>query len=233
MNIFLLSWILENCAKYHCDLHVVKMILETSQLLSTTHHMANSVLAEKYMTEGKIYKKTHYNHPSAIWARECRENYIWLCYLGLALCKEYAYRYDKKPSDHKCYDKLVFLITHVPDELPSNNGVITLPKMAMPDQYKCADPVHAYRTYYVNDKQRMLVWRKRGPPNWIPKSLQHIHYESEIKRLSNALDKLNERVRKTDEHLKRIQELKTEIHDLQFILNTLTCDEIVSDCVAN
>ena len=90
MNIFLLSWILKNCAIYHCDKHVIKQILETTQLLGTTHHMVNSVLAEKYMAEGKIYKKTHYNHPLAIWVRECRENYIWLCHLGLALCKEYV-----------------------------------------------------------------------------------------------------------------------------------------------
>lgn len=215
MNIFILSWIIENCVKYHCDKHVVKMILETTQLLSTCQHMVNSSQAEIWTEENRIYRKTHMNHPSSLWTRECRENYIWLCHLGLALCREYAYRYDKKPEDHKCHSKLMFLITHVPSQLPSNNGVITIPKMAMPDKYKCENPVQAYRTYYLNDKQKMLVWRKRGPPSWVPKSLRHIHFESEIQRLGNQLSKLENRKRKSPVHLSQISQLQTELETLK------------------
>lgn len=221
MNIFILSWIIENCVRYHCDKHVVKMILETTQLLSTCHHVVNSEQAERWTQEDKIYRKTHHNHPSSLWTRECRENYIWLCHLGLALCREYAYRYDKQPSDHKCHSKLMFLITHVPSGLKVNGGVITLPRMAMPDQYKTTDPVLSYRTYYLNDKQRMLVWRKRGPPRWVPRSLQHIHYQSEIKRFSGKLEKLNKRVRKTQAHLDEIAQLTTEINRLKYSMSTL------------
>ena len=215
MNIFILSWIIENCVKYHCDKHVIKMILETTQLLSTCQHMTNSTQAQKWTDESKIYRKTHMNHPSSLWTRECRENYIWLCHLGLALCREYGFRYDKQPEDHKCHSKLVFLITHVPPQLSDNGGVITIPKMAMPDQYKSENPVLSYRTYYLNDKARMLVWRKRGPPNWVPKSLHNIHYESEIKRLNNKLSKLNGRVRKSDIHIKEINILISEINHLK------------------
>ena len=214
MNIFILSWILENCAKYHCTKHVVKMILETTQLLSTCHHVINSDQAQAWTDQDLIYRKTHQNHPCSIWVRECKENYIWLCHLGLELCKEYAYRYDKQPTDHKCYSKLIFLINNVP-ELPSNNGVITLPKLAMPDQYKTTDPVLSYRTYYLNDKSQMLVWRKRSPPSWVPKNMRHVHYQSELKRLNTELSKLKSRMRKTSEHINMIEKLKIDIDKLQ------------------
>lgn len=218
MNIFVLSWIIENCVIYHCDKHVIKMILETTQLLSTCQHVANSNNAEVWLSENKIYKKTHHNHPSSIWTRECRENYIWLCHLGLALCKEYDYRYDKSPHSHACYSKLIFLITHVPSTLPSNSGIITTPKMAMPDKYKSADPILSYRTYYLNDKQRMLVWRKRGPPYWVPPNIKNIHYNSEIKRLSNKLLKTESRVRKNENHINQIKTLKENINILKTCL---------------
>lgn len=171
MNIFFLSWIIENCAKYHCDKHCVKMILETAQLLSTCHHVVNPERGEYLLSKKYIYKKTHHNHPCSIWVRECKENYIWLCHLGLALCKEYAYRYDKKPSDHKCHSKLMFFIYNCPEELPSNDGRITMPKMAMPDEYKSDDVVASYRKYYIKDKARMLTWKKRPKPHWIPENI--------------------------------------------------------------
>jgi len=183
MNIFILSWIIDHCVKYHCDRHVIKMILETVQLLSTCHHVVNPEKGEKWHQEGKIYKKTHMNHPCSIWLRECRENYIWLCRLGIALCEEYAYRYDKKPSDHKCYSKLIFLKNNIPD-LKSNNGRVTQPKLAMPDKYKTDDPVESYRIYYINDKARMLYWKKREAPYWVPENLRSLHYEKEKERLN-------------------------------------------------
>jgi len=220
MNIFILSWIIENCAKYHCNKHVCKMILETTQLLSTAHHVTNPVQASEWTEKGFIYRKTHMNHPSAIWTRECRENYIWLCYLGLELCKEYGYRYDKPANSHACYSKLVFLLKHIPS-LPSNNNVITMPKLAMPDQYKSNDPVLSYRTYYLNDKARMLVWQKRDPPPWVPPQLQTFHYQSEIKRLSTKLEKLQKRVRKTSEHLTEIVNITNELHALKLKFDSL------------
>lgn len=183
MNIFLLSWLVTNCARYHCNKHVVKMILETTQLLSTCWHMAAPKLAAKYTTDGNIYKKTHYNHPCSVWTRECKENYIWLCHLGIELCKEYAYRYDKSPEDHKCYSKLIFLKNNIPP-LPTNNNTITRPRLSMPYIYKLDDPIKSYRTYYLNDKKDMLVWRKRDPPYWVPPHLLTKHYESEKKRIA-------------------------------------------------
>ena len=171
MNIFILSWIIEECARFHCDSHCVKMILETSQILSTCWHAVNPVEASVLLEENKIYRKTHINHPCCIWVRECKENYIWLCHLGIALCREYAFRYNKKLTDHKCYAKLYFFIHNIPPNLKGNKtnpGNITKPKLAMPDTYKSDDAVYSYRKYYLNEKSHLFKWKNRPKPYWIP-----------------------------------------------------------------
>lgn len=87
MNIFYLDSNPTLCAKYHNDKHVVKMILETAQLLCGVHWVTGKEAP---------YKLSHKNHPCSIWVRSSLENYLWLCELGLELCDEYTYRYGKK-----------------------------------------------------------------------------------------------------------------------------------------
>jgi hypothetical protein len=108
------------------------------------------------------YKKTHPNHPCSIWIRESVENYRWLSDLGLALCNEYTYRYEKR---HKTQDHLEWLSTNIPP-LPKIER--TKFRMAMPDEFKCEDPVLAYHSYYIGAKERMLKFSKRPTPPFIP-----------------------------------------------------------------
>ena len=144
MNIFVLSRCPQLAARLHCDKHVVKMILETAQLLYCAHH----VVGTRELPEG-AYKKTHANHPCALWVRESRANYRWLAELGIWLCKEYSYRYGDKI--HKTTRHLVWLLAH-PPVLPD---VPQTPfRQAMPDEYKCADAVQAYQAYYRENKMR-------------------------------------------------------------------------------
>lgn len=154
MNIFFLHFNARICAQMHLDKHVVKMILETTQLLCSAVHLSGAY--------APCYKLTHKNHPSAIWTRECIENYLWLCELGLELCEEYTYRYGRT---HKCEEYLIDLLDR-PPPLPSN-GSITTPRIAMPDMYKHLDPVTAYRYYYLYDKTDILCWTKREAPEWV------------------------------------------------------------------
>ena len=49
MNIFYLHENPEICAEYHCDKHVVKMILETAQMLSTAHRIIDGELGAKFL----------------------------------------------------------------------------------------------------------------------------------------------------------------------------------------
>lgn len=156
MNIFVLSLVPRIAAEYHCDKHVVKMILETAQLLYSAHWM----LKPEGLREG-AYRKTHVNHPCAIWARESIENYKWLVDLGLCLCKEYTYRYGKI---HKTESHLVWLSMNIP---PLPTVPQTPFRMAMPDEYKCEDPILAYQAYYLGAKERMLTFSKRPPPPFV------------------------------------------------------------------
>jgi hypothetical protein len=155
MNIFFLSLDPTEAARLHCDKHVVKMILETAQLLYTAHWMYESTLPDG------AYRKTHPNHPSARWVRESLANYVWLCRLGLALCEEYTYRYGKT---HKTQHHLEWLIAHSPRGLVNIGW--TLPRLAMPDEFKNNDPVVAYRNYYKGAKSRLLSYTKRPMPDF-------------------------------------------------------------------
>lgn len=161
MNIFFLDIIPRLCAQYHCDKHVVKMVLETTQILCTTWHIADP--EQKLYTPP--YRMTHRNHPCTIWARTSLQNYQWLCQLGKELCTEYTYRYGKI---HTC-EKYIHEMSLV--NPPLSLIGMTPPAQAMPILYKDSDPIDAYRGYYFFVKARMLSWKGkvngRSPPEWI------------------------------------------------------------------
>jgi len=150
MNIFFLHLNTALCAMFHVDRHVVKMILESAQLLSTA-------LVE--YGEKAPYKATHKNHPSAIWARQSRKNWKWLHKLALALCAEYTHRYGKI---HKAEPLLKDL--NPPKKIP--RIPFTPPPQAMPDCYKVEGgtveaAIEAYRNYYILGKSHLHFWKTR------------------------------------------------------------------------
>lgn len=155
MNIFYLHDDPLNAARYHCDKHVVKMILEYAQLLSTAHHMLDGDDAP----EG-IYKCTHKNHPSAVWVRQSKDNYIWTLDCFLWLLDEYEKRYHKK---HKT-SRLAPILLQWPVNIPDVG--FTQPPQCMPDEYKCEDSVEAYRNYYIGEKAYFASWRNTKTPEW-------------------------------------------------------------------
>jgi hypothetical protein len=155
MNIFVLDKDPKLCSQYHCDKHVVKMILETAQLLCSVHHMTPQV------TPQVPYKLSHKNHPCSIWVRECMENYIWLCDLGMELSKEYTYRYGKT---HKSQQVIEWCIVNLPRL--RENGDITPFALAMPEEYKVNCPVESYRNYYKGAKISFANWKNREIPEW-------------------------------------------------------------------
>lgn len=151
MNIFYLDKNTTKCAEYHNDKHVVKMILETAQLLCGAH----------WSTGGEApYKLSHKNHPCSIWVRKDLNNYLWLCDLGVKLCWEYNHRYGKT---HKTYDVLLWCAENHPD-IPNNK--FTPPPLAMPDEYKERCHVQSYRNYYLGEKFDFCKWKNREIPNW-------------------------------------------------------------------
>lgn len=155
MNIFYLDKDPTKCAQYHCDKHVVKMILESAQLLCT---------AQRELGNDNVpYKSTHVNHPCAIWVRESAENYSWLFRLFIELGREYSHRYGGKI--HKSISVCFPHVRRLPPRIARVDG--TRPAQAMPDEYRCIDPVRAYRNYYIGEKMELLSYTNRDWPVWI------------------------------------------------------------------
>ena len=156
MNIFVLDLDPNLSAKYHCDKHVVKMILETAQLLSTVAYK------QGWWREG-MYKPTHKNHPCTLWAESSTVNLFWLIRLGLALCDEYQHRYGRIHKSRSIIDLVVSL-------LPENFSEKETPStfaLAMPDQYKNTDPVVSYRSYYVGEKLKFAKYKNTPWPSFL------------------------------------------------------------------
>lgn len=153
MNIFYLDHDIQRCAHYHCDKHVVKMVLEYAQILCTVLHEVGKEAP---------YRSTHRKHPCTIWAGESLDNWFWLRELCYALNEEYQFRFEHSIS-HK--SAIVASGLESP-ELPSL-GITERPQ-AMPDKYRVAgDPVSAYRNYYLGEKRHLLKYTKRGLPYWV------------------------------------------------------------------
>lgn len=173
MNIFVLENTHDQNVKSYVDKHVIKMILETAQLLCTTHHQLGS--AQEWM-----YRQTHVNHPCAIWVRKSLDNYKWLVELGLELCKEYTYRFGKV---HKT-TSILLQLKHTLPNIESKG--LTSFALCMPDEYKVLinqgvinfvhgnsenqnleSTVESYRNYYIGEKTELFKWTKRDQPKWI------------------------------------------------------------------
>lgn len=152
MNIFVLDEDIQKCAQYHCDQHVVKMILESVQILCT------ALNKKGFETP---YKSTHLKHPSVLWVEESYDNFIWLRDLAIALNEEYKYRYNKE-VDHKS----IAVLPKISHFKYPGIGLTEFPQ-AMPDIYKVEhDPIQAYRNFYKGDKSRFAKWTKREMPEW-------------------------------------------------------------------
>ena len=144
MNIFYLHQNPEQAARYQYNKHIVKMILESAQMLCTAHHCIMGSDADV------PYKAAHRNHPSTKWARQSGENYAWLYYHMMELGREYEKRYGKKHlSIIKCEDPLSILPGGILE-----TGLTDMPQ-AMPDEYKDECSIQAYWNYYINDKKHI------------------------------------------------------------------------------
>jgi len=175
MNIFYLDHDVTKCAEMHNDKHVVKMILEYAQLLSTAHRVLDGTLSTGLSKTGRkqtryvlpddresmLYSATHLNHPSAVWVRQSDKNYDWLFAMFQALMTEYTHRYGKTHAT----SRLETYLARVPKNIPQKG--FTEPTPAMPDEVKIpGDSIKSYRNYYINNKVHLASWKKRQVPEW-------------------------------------------------------------------
>jgi len=164
MNIFYLDHNPTVCAQLHCDKHVVKMILEYAQLLSTAHRVLNPETAQP-----ALYKATHINHPSAVWVRQTSDNYHWLFDTWDELLTQYTSRYDGR------IHRTQFLWAHLlcPPKSILVETMTPVPQ-CMPDDCKVeGDAVAAYRKYYATHKSSFAQWKNGQTPNWMKIHEQH------------------------------------------------------------
>jgi len=148
MNIFILDRDPVVAAQLQCDKHVVKMILESAQMMAT--------IARKQGIESR-YKSTHANHPCTVWAGKSKGNFEWLSLHALALCEEYTYRYGKIHKSQEVIESLLQVAT----KLPSGSSEFV---QCMPDEHKDSCAVKAYQKYY--NTKTFAKWSKRTKPEW-------------------------------------------------------------------
>lgn len=155
MNIFFLAWNPIIAASMMCDKHIIKMILESIQLLWSSHYFISENLDHLNLTTITPYKKTHFNHPSSKWVRQNINHYQWLCDHVKALHDIYFTHFGEK--EHKSYPHIVFLLDNQPN-LPDEQIFIQVTQ-AMPEIYKTLSSVHSYRNYYNEEKTNIITYR--------------------------------------------------------------------------
>lgn len=152
MNIFILDEDIETNVKYYMDCHVSKMVLETAQLLCSAFYFDNG----DYIPP---YKLTHANHMCTKWTRKSLSNWLYLRDLGLAIAKEYNYRYGKIHASE-------LVICSLPIPNLEDKGLTPFVN-CMKEQYIiCNDVIINYRNYYINSKSHLAKWTKREKPFW-------------------------------------------------------------------
>lgn len=182
MNIFYLHEDPEQNARWHIDKHIVKMPTEYAQLLSTAHRLLDGQLTyitrtdaagrsrkvKRWILEDQrqenIYQAGHYGHPSAVWARESKANYLWLFDLYTQVLYEYDYRYGNKI--HGASRPWLWL-KNPPKNIP-DIGFTEMPQAmtAFPQCIVPNDPIQGYRNYYNVAKKGFASWRNREVPEW-------------------------------------------------------------------
>jgi hypothetical protein len=165
MNLFILSLIQKEIAKYMMDKHVSKILLEAVQMLCS----AKRILTPDDTANDRLYKLAHKNHPVTIWCRASKANFIWTLDLIEELHKEWRFRYNHPDTKfHKSYLVAMCLKENIPNDETFSQKGLTPFALAMPDKYKSDDAIVSYRNYYMSEeKQRIATWNKRREkPEW-------------------------------------------------------------------
>lgn len=170
MNIFATNSCPRLSAEGLPDKLLVKMVVETAQILCTAHRVLDG---DEAADSKNLYRSTHANHPSCIWARESHGNYTWLFNHFAWLSLEYEYRYGR---EHKTWLLLMDALHSAPASIPAGEPT-PLPE-CMPDDFKVSGdedgfPVYSYRKY-LNDGKPYIAsadaWAKaRQVPDWYQK----------------------------------------------------------------
>ena len=154
MNIFVTDPAPTLCAQVLPDKHVVKMPLETCQMLaivcSDKWGFGYGVLHKKDGTPYNTEKGAFRNHPCTVWVKESLANTWWLLAHGFELCNEYRHRYGKTHSCEKSIQEAGNLIPLTMDRPKSSTR-------AMPDEYKYDKRIENFNAYKYSNSSKPLA----------------------------------------------------------------------------
>lgn len=185
MNLFALDEDPRMAARWHCDAHVRKMLLEYTQQLTCAYHAALGVRTTRDMLRTQDtsgfrslfadfprhlpYRPTHFNHPCAVWTRETTGNFGWVLELALSLAAEFRRRWGKEHAAE------VILSWMFANDVPMSvtEGPLSAFVQCMPTDAKIADrPVEAYRRLYVRKASNFSMrWTNSDLPPWLTEKL--------------------------------------------------------------
>ena len=214
MNLFLLSLCKKACADHICNKHLIKMILETTQMAYSVQQGNGDedyikTFKKDLLLNGLImYKMTHVKHPLNFWARHKKEHYDWMVSYGLELCRVYTNRYKKV---HKCEAHLSklkekgFVASKIKVEIPEK-GVKAYKDIPEDFEYfpMCfGDEVEhclvrdengdimgvaSYREYYMSKLKKMkMVWPEEEP-EWFERKFDLQPIVKKIKKKRKRVD---------------------------------------------
>ena len=175
MNIFVTDSSPVKSAQVLPDKHIVKMPLETCQMLSIVASdkwgHGFGVLPKVDGTPYKTDKGAFRNHPCTAWANSFVTNWQWLLAHGFALCDEYAARYGKV---HTCHHTLLAAKEILPTGDPtgrSGKGPTPFAR-AMPNEFKFDTSIDTFTAYkmYIASKPWVASNYLRDPskkPDWV------------------------------------------------------------------
>ena len=156
MNIFVTDSCPIQSARNLPDKHIVKMPLETCQMLAIIFSDWYYGVGKLYKSDGTPYRTAHgafRNHPCTQWAAASQYNLAWLIRHGYALCDEYNQRYGKV---HTCFDVIVQAerifhrsFSHINSLSQASRRVVDFTR-AMPESIKfdtTIDTITAYKRY--------------------------------------------------------------------------------------
>jgi len=158
VTIYILDNDPELCAQYLDERSLTSCIKDIAQVLCEVHRYQYRVYDKRLdlIPLKHIFSRKDIKNWTK-WARQCRANYMYLVYLGLACAEEWNYRFSKpielhEPCNHKVH-KFIPIISWARDNVPDlpiamadqhnnydlNIGVTTPPPLVMPNKYLIQD----------------------------------------------------------------------------------------------
>ncbi len=198
VNFFYLDKNPKKCAKFYCNKHVNKIMIEILQILSYIFH-DEGIIAPPYKKTKVINK----NLAPYIWAKTSISNYKYCVELADELCKEYKFRYEK--STHACECAINWFKNNIPKNIKKKGRT----KFLFTENVKSygkylKDPIEASKYIYVDYKCKNDNWGKRGKPVWWNK-----YKEESDKNKKNLIEKINKNVREKLPEFSKKHNLKT------------------------